>query len=565
MTMARSQSPWLAVVGCGQWGINHVTTAASMNALLAVVDSDPDAREFAVARVANHNVVGFASLAELLNANIAGFKAVVVATPPATHASVAEQALEAGLSVLVEKPMCYSVADARRLAAIARSAPHCKVMVGHLLHYGRPHAVALQLIKKGRVGEVKRVKAIRVNFGTVRTVENALWSLCPHDLSVALAICNAQADERDLPKRVRCTGHNIVCGNGGVEDSVDVTIELCSGALVQIESNWMHPGKERRMIVYGDTGFIAINEAVRDQSLPAVQLWSWDATVKGTSVPVDISTRELDVNIAEIAAECAAPLSENWSPLRSELEHFRECCFDSAMQPLTDADEGLRVIQVLAAATESMRSRDGDWVPVDTDDSLPPQPAPPYFAHATAIVDDGATVGPGSKIWHFSHVMSGAVLGERCSLGQNVYVAGKANLGRNVRVQNNVSIYDGVTVGDNAFLGPSCVFTNVRRPRVEFPTAASSYGSTSIGTGVSIGANAVIVCDVRIGDYAMIGAGAVVTKDVKKYALVVGNPGREIGWVGRDGHALRPGPGNTWLSDGGDDVFELVNDELRLR
>ena len=184
-----------------------------------------------------------------------------------------------------------------------------------------------------------------------------------------------------------------------------------------------------------------------------------------------------------------------------------------------------------------------------------------YQAHETAVIDEGARIGEGTKIWHFSHIMPGAVLGERCNIGQNVVVSPGVVLGANVKVQNNVSIYEGVTCDDDVFLGPSCVFTNVTNPRSAVKRRGQ-YARTHVGRGASIGANATIVCGHDIGAYAFIGAGAVVTKNVPAYALVVGNPARQMGWMSAYGHRLEfnengratcPESGETYeLTTGGD-------------
>jgi UDP-2-acetamido-3-amino-2,3-dideoxy-glucuronate N-acetyltransferase len=160
-----------------------------------------------------------------------------------------------------------------------------------------------------------------------------------------------------------------------------------------------------------------------------------------------------------------------------------------------------------------------------------------YFVHPTAIVDDGCNIGEGTKIWHFSHILPGCTIGERCNIGQNVVVSSDVVLGNNVKIQNNVSIYTGVTCADDVFLGPSMVFTNVINPRSAI-NRRDQYAKTHVGKGASIGANATIVCGHDIGEYAFIGAGAVVTKNVPDYALVVGNPARQLGWVGEYGHRL---------------------------
>lgn len=160
-----------------------------------------------------------------------------------------------------------------------------------------------------------------------------------------------------------------------------------------------------------------------------------------------------------------------------------------------------------------------------------------YFAHPTAIIEEGSLIGAGTKIWYFSHIMPQCKIGENCNIGQNVVISPEVALGNNVKVQNNVSIYTGVTCDDDVFLGPSMVFTNIINPRSAISRKAQ-YAQTHVGQGATIGANATIVCGHNIGKYAFIGAGAVVTKDVPDYALVVGNPARQIGWMSEFGHRL---------------------------
>jgi UDP-2-acetamido-3-amino-2,3-dideoxy-glucuronate N-acetyltransferase len=177
-----------------------------------------------------------------------------------------------------------------------------------------------------------------------------------------------------------------------------------------------------------------------------------------------------------------------------------------------------------------------------------------FFAHETAIIDPGCTIGPGTKIWHFSHIMTGAVIGENCNIGQNVVISPGVILGNNVKVQNNVSIYTGVVCEDDVFLGPSCVFTNVINPRSHV-NRRDEYAGTTVKRGASVGANATIVCGNDIGDYSFVGAGAVVTKTVDSYALVVGNPAFQIGWMSEyglrlhfddKGHAVCPESGEAY-------------------
>ena len=181
-----------------------------------------------------------------------------------------------------------------------------------------------------------------------------------------------------------------------------------------------------------------------------------------------------------------------------------------------------------------------------------------YFAHPTAIIDEGCTIGKGTKIWHFSHVMPNCRLGEGCNLGQNVVVSPDVVLGKNVKVQNNVSIYTGVTCDDNVFLGPSMVFTNVINPRSAV-NRKSQYAKTHVGKGASIGANSTIICGHDIGKFAFIGAGAVVTKNVPDYALVVGNPARQIGWMSEYGHRLEFDKDGVAVCEESKEKYKLEN------
>ena len=187
-----------------------------------------------------------------------------------------------------------------------------------------------------------------------------------------------------------------------------------------------------------------------------------------------------------------------------------------------------------------------------------------YFAHPTAIIDDGCKIAKGVKIWHFSHVMSNCVIGEGCNIGQNVVIASEVVLGKNVKIQNNVSLYTGVTCEDDVFLGPSCVFTNVINPRSAV-NRRDQYSKTNVGQGASIGANATIVCGTRLGEYAFIGAGAVVTKDVPPFALVYGNPARQHGWMSRFGQRLTfDAQGKARCSESGETYFLNADGEVNI-
>jgi UDP-2-acetamido-3-amino-2,3-dideoxy-glucuronate N-acetyltransferase len=184
-----------------------------------------------------------------------------------------------------------------------------------------------------------------------------------------------------------------------------------------------------------------------------------------------------------------------------------------------------------------------------------------FFAHPTAVIDEGSEIGDGTKIWHFSHIMPNCKIGNNCNIGQNVVVSPEVILGQNVKIQNNVSIYSGVICEDDVFLGPSMVFTNVTNPRSAV-NRRGNYEKTLVKKGASIGANATIVCGNDIGEYAFIGAGAVVTKTVKPYALVVGNPSKQIGWMSEYGHRLHFDTDGFAICPESQEKYQLLNDKV---
>ena len=185
-----------------------------------------------------------------------------------------------------------------------------------------------------------------------------------------------------------------------------------------------------------------------------------------------------------------------------------------------------------------------------------------YFAHKTAVIDEGAEIGDGTKIWHFSHIMSKARIGKNCNLGQNVFVADEVVLGDNVKIQNNVSVYTGVVCEDDVFIGPSAVFTNVINPRSAV-NRKGNYKKTYIGKGATIGANSTIICGIQIGNYAFVGAGSVVTRDVDNYALVTGNPARQTGWMSEFGHRIIFDENNRGICEKSKQSYVLEQNAVR--
>jgi UDP-2-acetamido-3-amino-2,3-dideoxy-glucuronate N-acetyltransferase len=495
--------PSLALTGAGRWGKN----LARNFHLLGVLHTICDARESALASFASlYPEVRLTTQYQTVLDDPAISK-VVIAAPASLHYSLAKKALLANKHVFVEKPLCLNISEAEELIHLAQKQQRI-LMAGHLLHY-HPCVIKLQeMVKNGEIGKLQSIASHRLNLGSIRTEENALWSFAPHDISVILSLC-----ENCLPEQVRCMGQ--ACLSQGIPDTTLTTMRFGHGILAHIYVSWIHPFKEQKMIVIGSSGMIVFDD---------LKPWEEKLVIYRNPVgwgPGNIPT----VNKCEGEK---IPISQK-EPLKEECEHFLKCCQEGLL-PRTDGVEGLRVLQVLQAAQNSLDENGEAKCPTIR---IPP----PYFAHSTAVIDPKACIGEGSNIWHFSHIMDGAEVGPLCNIGQNVVISPQVKLGRNVKVQNNVSIYTGVICEDDVFLGPSMVFTNVMNPRSAI-NRRGQYQQTIVRKGATIGANATIVCGIELGAYCFIGAGAVVVKDVKPYALVVGNPARQIGWMSLHGERL---------------------------
>jgi predicted dehydrogenase/acetyltransferase-like isoleucine patch superfamily enzyme len=491
----------VAVIGCGYWGKNLVRTFAQIGALDAVVDPD-DATGAALA--AQHHV-DHRSMDDVLADPL--IDAVVIAAPAKDHAAVSLKALSAGKHVFVEKPLALDVADAEAVVAAAEQRG-LTLMVGHLLQYHPAFLALRRMVADGALGELRYLYSNRLNLGRIRREENILWSFAPHDLSMLLALVG------ESPDQVTAVGSTFLSDN--VPDVTTTHLSFPSGPRAHVFVSWLHPFKEQRLVVVGADAM-----AVFDDTAP----WESKLVVFEHGVTWD------GLNPVPVRAEPTPIPIEQSEPLRLECEHFLHC-IASGDTPRTDGHEGVRVLQVLDAAERSLVTGGAPVVPATATDAHPG-----VQVHPSAYVDDDVEIGPGTKVWHFSHVLSGSRIGADCALGQNVVVGPDVTVGDRCRIQNNVSVYNGVTLEDGVFCGPSCVFTNVYNPRAEV-SRKDEFMTTLVRRGATIGANATIVCGTEIGEYAFVGAGAVVTQDVPAHALMVGAPARRIGWMSHDGEKL---------------------------
>jgi UDP-2-acetamido-3-amino-2,3-dideoxy-glucuronate N-acetyltransferase len=523
----------LAVIGCGYWGKNLVRVFSELGALQVVCDSD--ATRSQTLPVKGDPPAFTENLDSVLNN--AGIRAVAVATPAATHYEVVKKCLLAGKDVFVEKPLALTAREGQELVELAQRESRV-LMVGHILLY-HPAVVRMrQLVNEGALGRILHCYSHRLNMGLIRTEENILWSFAPHDISVMLHLLNEE------PTAAEADGQSYL--TPGVVDVTLSRLKFRSGVTAHIFVSWLHPFKEQRLVVVGSEKMAVFDDMADHKLLLYPHRVDWAGRVPKA-----------------VKAEATAVELEKAEPLKQECRHFLDCVAQRKT-PLSDGCEGLRVLRVLDACQQSLTG--GQAGPLEAPSGPAPtaaapveKPKLPYFAHESAYVDGPCSIGKGTKIWHFSHIMKGAKIGENCSVGQNVVIGSAAVVGNGVKIQNNVSIYDAVTIEDGVFCGPSMVFTNVINPRSEI-VRKNEYRPTLIRHGATLGANCTIVCGHTVGRYAFVGAGAVVARDVPDYALVAGCPARQIGWMCRcaaaklqfsDGQATCPACGLHYrLKDG---------------
>ena len=501
----------IAIIGTGYWGKNLIRNYRDIGFLKLLCDNNKETLNQYNEQYPELKTC--LALSDVLNQD--DIQAVVIATPAETHYTMARESLLADKHVYVEKPLVLSEHEGIELIDLAEERKRV-LMVGHLLQYHPAFLRLKEMVRSGELGRINYIYSHRLNLGKIRREENILWSFAPHDISMILALAGEE------PEAVIAAGGNYL--HNRIADVTTTNLEFPSGLRAHIFVSWLHPFKEQKLVVVGDRKM-----AVFDDTLP----WPEKLLVYEHSIEwkdnIPISSKA-DATRFEIEA---------LEPLKEECKHFLDCIINSK-EPLTSGKEGLRVVKVLNACQLSLDNNSRRILMNDTLDEGPlPESSTSdnYYVHPSAIIDDGVTIGKGTKIWCFSHVLSGSVIGDQCNIGQNVMIGPDVIIGNRCKIQNNVSVYQEVTLEDGVFCGPSMVFTNVYNPRAEIPKMDQPR-STLVKKGTTIGANATIVCGVTLGRYCFVGAGAVVRKDVPDYGLVAGVPAERIGWVCECGERL---------------------------
>jgi UDP-2-acetamido-3-amino-2,3-dideoxy-glucuronate N-acetyltransferase len=487
----------LALIGAGHWGKNLARVFHELGILKIICESS---EEILLNNATKYpEVTTTSSSTEVLASP--HINAVAIATPAEQHYSLAKKALLADKHVFVEKPLSMTAQEGEDLVQTAKQ--QGKVLfVGHILQYHPAVQTIKRMLQEGELGKLQYIYSNRLNLGKIRREENILWSFAPHDISVILSLVGEE------PVDVTATATNILHPN--IADTTITNMKFPSGVGAHIFVSWLHPFKEQKMVIIGDRKMV-----VFDDTAPIEQ--------KLVIYPHQISWKS-GIPVPEKKEGTPIDLTEIWEePLESEGRAFIDAI--NGKPVLTDGAEGQRVLKVLERAQKSMDTKGN------------PSEMKSYFIHESSLIDEDCEIGTGTKIWHFSHVLKNTRIGNNVNIGQNVVIGPDVKVGNNVKIQNNVSVYPGVTLEDNVFCGPSCVFTNVINPRSSIPRKHEIL-PTLVREGVTIGANATIICGVTIGKYAFIGAGSVVTKDVPDYQLVYGNPAQPQGWMCECGNRL---------------------------
>jgi UDP-2-acetamido-3-amino-2,3-dideoxy-glucuronate N-acetyltransferase len=490
---------FVAQIGLGYWGKNILRNFYELGVLSIACDTSP---EIISQRQSSFPNIHYSSSPEEVFAGD-NIKAVAIASPAVTHYELVKKSLLSGKDVFVEKPLALTVKEAGELVNLAAENKRI-LMVGHILHYHSAVIKLKELIASGELGKIQYIYSNRLNIGKLRTEENILWSFAPHDISVILSLIGEE------PVHVAAFGGDYL--SNGVYDTTMTAMEFRNGVKSHIFVSWLHPFKEQKLIVVGSKAMAVFDDMSQEK------LFIYPHKIEWQNGKIPVAQK----------ADCHSVPIEKSEPLKDELRHFIDCV-QNRKTPQTDGSEGLGVLKILDLAEDSLlNKKKGVSSKGETKK---------YSLHESSYVDDDVNIGDGTKIWHYSHILSGSEIGEKCIIGQNVSIGPDVTIGSRCKVQNNVSIYKGITLEEGVFCGPSCVFTNVYNPRA-FVERKHEYKETLVKKGATIGANSTIVCGVTIGNYSLIGAGAVVKQDVQDYAIVAGVPAKQIGWACKCGEPL---------------------------
>jgi UDP-2-acetamido-3-amino-2,3-dideoxy-glucuronate N-acetyltransferase len=500
----------LCVIGAGRWGKNHIKTLHSLGVLAAIVEANKETlAQF------QKQYPEVKTYSDFMAKGVLDYDAYSVVVPAEHHFKVAKYLLENDKHVLVEKPITLNSKDALELTTIAKNRKKI-LMTGHVMLFHPAICKIKELINEGKIGKLQYIYSNRLNLGTVRKEENSLWNFAPHDISIFQYLLE------DTPKKIISSGGAFL--QPSIHDTTMTMLHYPRNVICHIFVSWLHPFKEFRLVVIGSKGMFSYED-----SSPEKHLYFYEKGIDwihGEPIKRE-GPREGPTEIIEY---------EKAMPLTNELQHFIHCIEGKETNTLINGEKGLEVLEILEQAQSSLE-QDGEKLVPEFKKEVEKKN---HFVHPLAVVDDNVQIGDGTKIWHFTHVQKNSEIGKKCILGQNVNIANNVKIGNYCKIQNNVAIYEGVEIEDYVFCGPSMVFTNINNPRSKYPqVGAQYYLKTLVKEGASIGANATIVCGHTLGRFCFIGAGTVVTKDVPDFAMVVGNPGRIIGWMSEAGTKLK--------------------------
>ncbi len=522
-----------ALIGCGRIAVNHIK-AAVVNKLeiAAVCDVIPERMESLLAKFGIERDIGIARYTDCKRMlSEVRPQLVGIATESGLHAEIALACMDEGANVIIEKPIALSIEDADRIIARAKETG-LKVSVCHQNRFNIAVAETRKALEAGRFGKLSHGSVhVRWNRGrdyyaqaqwrgTWEQDGGCLMNQCIHGIDLLRWMFGDEAEE--VYGQTRRQHHAYI----EAEDVGLAVVKFKNGAVATIEgtTNVYPQNLEETLCIFGEKGTVKLG----GKSCNSIDVWQF-----ADETPQDEENKGREEQTSDVYGNGHISL---YADVINAIEHGRE--------PYVDARAGKNALEIVLAIYRSQKEGKPVKLPLADfacADMIGEFDVPNYYVHETSCIDDNATIGKGTRIWHFCHVQSGAVIGENCLLGQNVNISCNVVVGDGCRIQNNVSLYEGVELEDYVFCGPSCVFTNDLTPRAKYPKRRTEYIKTIVRTGATIGANAAVVCGNTVGKWSMIAAGAVVTKNVPDYALVAGVPAKRIGWVCECGQILKNG------------------------